>query len=351
MSPSPSRTSRQENSALLVGGLGFLTGAILGLLVLRPHSAIFGQGSVGELGAFAALLGGGLGFLIGMLTGRQRHPWLARLSRFRRGVDITGLAIVHGLFAFFATTAAYAVFAGAFRTLELDRYAGAFTVGLVCAVCAYASASSATSMTTESLSVLVASFLVVGALASALSASDPRWWLQHFSALGAAADRSGVLFNFTLILTGLVLVALADFLTQDLERWAGQQGEPAWRVGSVRLALIALGLLLGSVGAIPVNLSLFWHNMVTYGAIGVFVLLLLGVPILFRRLPGGFLAVTLIVVGLIATVVWLHLGIGYLNITAFEAGAVGTVFVWLVLFIRTVTAAANEVADRGEGGP
>ncbi len=45
-------------------------------------------------------------------------------------------------------------------------------------------------MTTESLSVLVASFLVVGALGSALSSSDPQWWLQHFSALGAAADRT-----------------------------------------------------------------------------------------------------------------------------------------------------------------
>ena len=31
-------------------------------------------------------------------------------------------------------------------------------------------------MTTESLSVLVASFLVVGALGSALSSSDPQWW-------------------------------------------------------------------------------------------------------------------------------------------------------------------------------
>ena len=45
-------------------------------------------------------------------------------------------------------------------------------------------------MTTESLSVLVASFLVVGALGSALSSSDPQWWLQHFSALGASADRT-----------------------------------------------------------------------------------------------------------------------------------------------------------------
>lgn len=93
------------------------------------------------------------------------------------------------------------------------------------------------------------------------------------------------------------------------------------------------------------NLSMFWHNMVTYAAIGVFAVLLVAVPILFRRLPGGFLAVTAAVVALIAGVVWLHLGVGYLNITAFEMGAVSTVFVWLVLFIRTVTAAVSEIPE------
>ena len=46
MASSLTRTSRQENSALLLGGLGFLVGAAFGLVLLRPHSAIFGQGSV-----------------------------------------------------------------------------------------------------------------------------------------------------------------------------------------------------------------------------------------------------------------------------------------------------------------
>lgn len=147
--------------------------------------------------------------------------------------------------------------------------------------------------------MLVALFLVAGSLASALSASDEQWWQQHFSALGAASDRSGILFNFTLILTGVVLTALADFLTHDLQLWAEHHGERHWKVTFVRVGLIAL----------------------------------------------GFPAVTAAVVALIAGVVWLHLGVGYLNITAFEMGAVSTVFVWLVLLIRTVTAAVSEIPE------
>lgn len=339
-----SRTSRQENLALLLGGVGSVIGLGLGLIVLSPQSKLFGRGSVGELAAFVAFFAAGIAFVIGMRTaGYAVRPWLGNLHAARRVLDQGGLAFVHAAFAFYATTAVYAVFAGAFRTLELDRYAGAFTIALVTAVAAYLSASSAVTLTTESLSVLVALFLVLGSLASGLTASDPQWWQQHFSALGAASDRSGVLFNFTLILTGLVLMALSDFLTHDLQTWAEHHAEPAWKVRFIRTSMVALGLLLGMVGVIPVNLSMFWHNMVTYGAIGVFVLLLVGVPILFRRLPGGFLAVTLLVVALVGACAYLHLGLGYLNITAFEMGAVGTVFVWLVLFIRTVTAAVNDL--------
>ncbi len=40
---------------------------------------------------------------------------------------------------------------------------------------------------------------------------------------------------------------------------------------------------------------------------------------------------------------WLNVGIGYLNITAFEIAAVGTVFLWLILFIRSVSATVNDL--------
>ena len=44
---------------------------------------------------------------------------------------------------------------------------------------------------------------------------------------------------------------------------------------------------------------------------------------------------------LLMMVVVLYAGVGYLNFTAFEMGAAVIVFVWLLLFIRTVTAAVE----------
>ena len=218
-------TSRQrgrnlEDLSLLLGGLGFVAGALVALLVLDPPAPLFGKGSVGE---GAALTGGavsGLAFLfVAMLIGSRRMSWQHRMSRFRRVVDLVGLTLVHGAISMLATAAVFAVFADAFRALEMDRWAGSFLVAGACAVGAYVAASSAASLTTQSLSMLVAAFLVVGAFTSALTSQDPQWWQAHFSALGAASDASGITFNFTLILTGVVLTTLADFLREAVQHY------------------------------------------------------------------------------------------------------------------------------------
>lgn len=346
MNATSTRRGSTEDLSLLLGAAGFVVGGVLALLALRPPAPLFGRSSVGEI---AALTGGavsGLAFLIVMLIlGPRLRPWQHRLTRFRRVVDLTGLMLVHAAISMLATAAVFAVFADAFQTLAMDRWAGSFLVAGACAVGAYVAASSAGSLTTQSLSVLVAAFLVAGAFSAALTSADPTWWQAHFSALGAASDASGIAFNFTLILTGVVLTTLADFLTHDLSRWAQHTGEPHWKVGFVRTGFIVLGIMLAMVGVIPVNLSMFWHNMVTYAAIGAFAVMLVAVPFLFRRLSGGFVGVTFVVAAMLAVGGWLNLGVGYLNITAFEIAAVGTVFIWLILFIRSVSAAVDDIPE------
>jgi hypothetical protein len=49
------------------------------------------------------------------------------------------------------------------------------------------------------------------------------------------------------------------------------------------------------------------------------------------------------------TVIVLFAGLGYLNMTAFEMGAAVIVYVWLLLLIRTVSAAAEGLPEVGPG--
>lgn len=64
------RGRNTEDLSLLLGALGFVTGAVLALLVLRPPSALFGRGSIGEVAALAGGAVAGLAFLaVAMVNG------------------------------------------------------------------------------------------------------------------------------------------------------------------------------------------------------------------------------------------------------------------------------------------
>src|SRR4029078_717477 len=67
--------------------------------------------------------------------------------------------------------------------------------GVAFAVTAYAGFLSSARLTPMLLSLVLAVFLVVGALASMLSSSDPQWWQKNLSALGITNDVSSLAFN------------------------------------------------------------------------------------------------------------------------------------------------------------
>lgn len=82
--------------------------------------------------------------------------------------------------------------------------------------------------------------------------------------------------------------------------------------------------------------------------VAVFAALLIGIPLLFPQLSPAFNVTTVFIAGLLAAAVVLHLIIGYLNVTAFEMIGVSIIFVWLVLLIRSITAAVSDQEARHE---
>lgn len=344
-----------ENAALLLAAAAAVLGGIVGLLMLDGARPLFGAGSIGNVASLAAMGTSGLAFVAAGTTLMLRaQPWMRRISVVRRWVNILGLAALHAVFSFLATSVLFAVFAGAFRGLSLDHWAGTFWVAVACAACTYVCVVSASELTTQSLAVLLSGFLVAGVMASALSAPDPLWWRHHFSFLGADGGDAGITFNLTLLLAGIALVTIGDFLAHDLGVWARATGLATWRVVYVRICMMVLGLLLVLVALIPVNTDKGWHDAAAQSLVVVFAAALVAFPLLFRELPGAFQAATLVVVGLLVACLVLWKGVHYLNTTAFEMGAATTVLVWLLLFVRSVTAAAQGVvaADGGvaQGG-
>ena len=95
------------------------------------------------------------------------------------------------------------------------------------------------------------------------------------------------------------------------------------------------------------TVSVFWHDVIAQLLVGVFGPTLL-LALLLRRLPGALLWFTAAAFALLVTVTVLFVGLDYLNMTAFEMGAAAIVYVWLLLFIRTVSAAAEGTEEQVE---
>ena len=170
-----------ENTALLLGAAGIAVGLGVGLLGLPDTRPLFGSGSIGQVAALSSLVTSSFSAVIVLtwVTPSQR-PWLRSLRWWRRGLNVLALTLLHAVLAVLGTLAAFAIFQNAFEGVALDRWAGAFWVALVAGTWAYITASSTASLTTHSLSVLLLVFLGAGALSSAASAAEPRWWDLHF---------------------------------------------------------------------------------------------------------------------------------------------------------------------------
>lgn len=358
VSPSPrSRTvasnERVENLSLLLGAAGLVVGASVGLLFFRGHTP-FREGGWLSVGSVAVIAGGvvaAVAFLLALWRlDTVVLPWLEHIHPVRRVITVGGLALLLGSSTVFALRGVNGVVAAAFLGLNLDRWAGATYVAFVCALAAYVSAAVAGRLGTELLSVLVAVFLVMGALLSAANSSEPLWWQIHFSQLGMSRDLAGFAFNYTLILAGIVIVTLADFLVHELRLWFAVSGEGLWKVHFIRVGLIVMGAMLAGIGLLPVHVSHRGHLLATYGTVVAFVVLAAVTPVILRQIPWGFRLVSLATLAFMGVLWFLFREVRYLGTTGFEMFAVSVVLVWMMLFVRTLVAAARDHQGEVEAG-
>ncbi|UVY83094.1 hypothetical protein NLU66_12785 [Brachybacterium sp. NBEC-018] len=345
-----SRATREESLHLVLGGGGAVVGLAVGLVFLRSTAPLAGTGSIGQVAALSVFgcAAATAALVLAVVTPRSM-PWFGGTHRWRRALDIVGLALVYGLLGLFLTSALFGVFQQAFQGVALDRMAGTFWVVVASAAGAYATSAAASALTGRSLATLLAVFLTAGVLASAMNATDRYWWERYFSELGEGGDLASVTFNLTLLVTGVALLTVTEFLAHDLDRWAASAGEPAWVTAVVRTLLSAVGVLVALVALVSRDVSVTWHDVIAQTLVVVFGALLVVTPVLLRRMPGGLLPVTITAFALLVSIIVMFVEVRYLNMTAFEMGAAAIVYVWLLLFIRIVSAAADGAEEaRGE---
>ena len=359
--PSAEQQLRSESWALWLGLGSTVIGTMVGLIGFsgyRPDLAGFQS-----VGVYSAVLAG-LAAAIGSVLGYRRflvidQNWLLAFPRYRQVINLAALVLIHASISSMAMIITFRIFQDAFLGLTVDKYAGSLMVGITAGIAGYIALLSVARITAQSLSGLLAVFLITGVFISMLAAQNPYWWQSMFSTLGtrAAGPASAWTFNLTLVIAGLVLSTLTGFIVRNLQLLAGifdayakTQGKPRPRFirprpNVVSACLLGLGVCVIGIGLVPVSVSAPVHSTIVKVAAGFIVVLLLGAALWLPGFPWVFhllsFACFLGLVG--AALLWQPLA--YYNLTAFELAVVGIVFGWLIAFIRT-TAAALAVKEK-----
>ncbi|HCJ53761.1 MULTISPECIES: hypothetical protein [Glutamicibacter] len=347
-----------ERRALWAGLFCSLFGLIVGFIVFAgTRPAIFGSLSVGAVSAVTGAVSAGTSSAYAFRTMlRAREPWLKRIPKWRQVMVALGLVLVHVASTVMILLVVFHLFQQAFYGLHLDVLAGSLAVAAATGIAAYLSLEATARINAETLSVVLGIFMAAGVLISMLLAEDQGWWKSMFSSLGTTQAGMGSFwtFNLTLVISGLVLAAFAEFLTRDLVRLSqtyrcrpsleryklARMVRPRPRI--VRWCLLLVAVAIIGIGMVPYNLSIEGHSAFVQLASISMIILLLGTVVLLPGYPAVFHLLSYTAVGAIWVAFLLWTEWSYYNLTGFELSVVAILFSWISVFIRTTSAMTQD---------
>ena len=342
-----------ESRALIVAVAALVLGFLVGMLFVGGRSMpIAGRDSLGTYVAFIAAVFAAVVFAVGYLlpspgASQRQRP---EKATWRLVLNIVALALAHAAIALLLTVGLSLVIAQAFIGAEVFAFSSALIIGIGAALASYTTYLSAAGMTTSRIATVLAVFLVLGVITSMLSTSDPLWWQKNISALGIGDNLSSATFNFTLLVAGAIITAIAGYLAAELgtgrlaraPREADGRREHT-RIEVLRWALLVMGVFLACVGIFPVDWVVWVHNTFATGLLVIFGGLVIAIRWIVPRLSLVFVLVgygfLVVVVGAAAMFF-----LGVYNLTAVEIIGFALIFTWLILLIRNISAGSHDAA-------
>lgn len=329
--------------ALIFGGAGALVGLVLGQFVQLP---LAGEWSFGVVAAIAAGISAATVSALGYWRARSLpgQEWRLTLSPVVFSVNLLGVVLVHTVLAVLVVLAASFTLNLGFLGLLVEAFWATVLMALASGVTVYFVYLSVSTLTTQRMSSLLMTFVVVGTLTAMVTTTDPEWWKTHFSHLGSFWTLSSLMFNGTLVAAGLLVTAFAVSVGNDSRALvaSGALRRPD-APRTMATAFILMGALLSGVGLVPVNVSLLIHNLCAMGLAVVYLGLLIAGPRILEGMPRTyFVASWCFLAATIASLVLF--AVGYFGLTAFEIVVFALIFGWIAVFIRFLG-----VADQGQG--
>ena len=305
---------------------------------------------VAELGVLCGLVSAAVAltaFVVGYSDSAQKIVIEGRqLARLRRGVLVGVFSVVYASIAFMLFAALGSLVGHYIGDIFFDRVSIVVIGVAAAATTYYVVYMAAASLTAYRLARSLVVFIVSGVLASMITAGDNGWWSVHFSALGSGGTSSAYAFNLTMILSGVFIVGLADYLTQDLKYiTSGRVIERPYRFSVIRGLLVMIGGAMIGVGLVPFDVSYQVHQIFGYGSSVGFLALASVTPFLLPSVTRIFTIFSFLAPALAVFSYYMWQFEGRISFTMFELISAVLFIVWLVVFVRQIQAAkADHIA-------
>lgn len=332
------RERAREAIGLQISIFAFILAALVALVVFRLHPApISGPDSLGQFAALMSAVTAIIVFVLGRVIAAD--PARGKRLGVLDIIDIGAFAFAHAMIALLGWILAATIVEAGLIGAVVFPVPVLMLAGAAAGLTAYVTYYSATHLDLQLLATVLAVFLVLGILASMLTASDPQWWKENLSALGMTDDLSARAFNLTLIVAGILVTTLARYATRGIPT-THPRG-----VVAVRTCLIIVGIFLGLVGVFPVDEHFALHTGVASGMVVAYTVLVVAIRTWVPGVSRTFMLLGYVFVVLIL-VLAVFFAVGYYTLTAVELVAGTVVFTWIILFIRTADALKR---DAGAG--
>ena len=298
-----------------------------------------------SIARLAVYLGALAGFVLFAYFYRVGERWMhdnAKQPLPKRWIfwrDTLTLAFAYTIVSLAAMALAAFVFSKAFVGLQLDPYSSSLLVGVVVGVVAYANVNLAYTVSVNRILTVLGLVLVGGVLFAMVTNGQADWWQVHFSYLGMAQSDAARAFNFTLIFSGLVMLALTENLFNTLAP-AFEGKDSGMRFNVIKVAFVCIAIALACVGIFPYmegSIKATLHNLSAYGMVLGFLFLITTLRWTSPRLSPEFFILSYIMGGALIVCYVLFAFVGYFNLTAFELLSFGISFAWLMLYLKNLS--------------
>lgn len=311
--------------------LGTLTGTIVLWGETRPF---FGPGSIIIPAALITAIIAALAFVVSTVLHRRGETqfmpgWQAFISNASTVAITSAFGGVSGLSVLLGGQLLGAGLPG----LAFGAIGGGLLTGVTAALGGRLSFHAGIDLSTRDLAALLFTFLIIGTVFAMISEAEPTWWQRNFSQLGIGA--SAWAFNGTIIIAGLLIATIGSYIGRDLHRLLDDDAVP--QITRVVLSWMLAGIALAGVGWFPLDTQPVAHSFAAFGALA---LLLIAAGYTQYVLPGRpfvLIAVTTLMVVIVAGCIVLTFIVPVLSVTALEGIVVGLALLWMTTFVRVLS--------------